>query len=227
MINQKKNTKNTPKVAIHNPLRIMLLTMLWMFLSAVPVFSQTGGEKTITVSGSILDANNDEPITGATVKVENGTTGTISDINGNFSLKVPENSVLRISFVGYVTQKVKATSIPLTLKMQEDAAKLDEVVVVGYGQVKRANLTGAVSSIAMKEVQDFPAPNLSTVLEGRMPGVHVNEPTGNVIGDSKLTVRINGSFATSGEPLYVIDGFIRDNAAFHCLDPSEIKCNYV
>lgn len=201
-------------------LRIFTPLVIIFLLNTSTVFAQ--GEQTITVSGNIKDVSN-EPIIGASIKVENSTTGTITDFNGNFTLKAPANANLLISYVGYASQKSKVSSTPISIILQEDAAKLDEVVVIGYGQVKRANLTGAVSSIAMKEVQDFPAPNLATVLSGRMPGVHISEPTGNVIGSASITVRINGSFATTGYPLYVIDGFIRDVDAFNRLDPSEVE----
>ena len=222
MINKTTNIKICTSAKLFSMTRIVAILLVLIFAKTISVSAQENAIKTITVTGNIKDPNN-EPVIGATVKIENGTTGTVSDINGNFSLKAPINSNLLISYVGYTSQKVKATTIPISISLQEDAAKLDEVVVVGYGQVKRANLTGAVSSLAMKEVADIPAPNLASVIAGTMPGVHVSEPTGNPLGNSTISIRINGSFASTGDPLYVIDGFIRDVDAFNRIDPSEIE----
>ena len=98
---------------------------------------------------------------------------------------------------------------------------MDEVVVVGYGTVKRANLTGAVSSVKMDDLKDIPATNLSAVLMGTMPGVSVSESTGNPLANASIKIRTSGSW-NSEPPLYVIDGFIRDDTYFNMLDPSEI-----
>ena len=108
----------------------------------------------ITAKGTIVEPNG-EPVIGASVKVEGGTTGTITDLDGNFSLSVPANAKLVISFVGYQTQVVHVKSgAHLNIVLQEDSKVLDEVVVVGYGTVKRANLTGAVASVKMNELDD-------------------------------------------------------------------------
>lgn len=190
MIHKTTNIKVYANTGLLNLFRVIAVLLVILCVSGVTVSAQENGVKTITVSGNIKDPNN-EPVIGATVKIENGTTGTVSDINGNFTLKAPANSNLLISYVGYAQQKVKAVTSLISIILEEDAAKLDEVVVVGYGQVKRANLTGAVSSLAMKEVADIPAPNLASVLSGKMPGVHVNEATGNPLGVSTINIRIN------------------------------------
>ena len=203
--------------------RISALLILFgsFLLSPSVAMAQGNGEQIKTVKGKVVDDKND-PVIGASILVEGTKTGTVTDISGSFSLKTSTNGTLKVSYIGYMPQKVKITDSFMRIVMQEDAARLDEVVVVGYGQVKRANLTGAVSSINMKEVADFPSANLASVLSGTMPGVHVSEPTGNPIGSATISVRINGTFSTTAEPLYVIDGFIRDVDAFNRLDASEI-----
>lgn len=175
----------------------------------------------ITAKGTVVEPNG-EPIIGASVKVEGSSTGTITDFDGNFSLAVPTNAKLIISYVGYQTQVFHVKSgAPIRIVLQEDSKVLDEVVVVGYGAVKRANLTGAVASVKMDELKDIPATNMTSLLMGTMPGVTVGESTGNPIADASIKIRTNGSW-NAEDPLYVIDGFIRDAAAFNLLDASEI-----
>lgn len=201
------------------------LCALVIFLSQLFLFSYQlnaqNQNSVITIKGKVLDEKK-EPVIGATILVEGTSNGTVTDIDGNFNLKGASNATLIISYVGYATQKVKAQP-SLVVTLSEEGEKLEEVVVVGYGTVKRANLTGAVTNINAKDVQDIAAPNLASVLSGTMPGVQVNEATGNPIGVSSISVRINGSFSSTAEPLYVIDGFIRDVYAFNLLDASEIE----
>ncbi|ODT57431.1 MAG: SusC/RagA family TonB-linked outer membrane protein [Paludibacter sp. 47-17] len=189
-----------------------------MLLLTLPLTAQN---QQITVKAKVVDEKS-EPVIGATVKVEGTTAGTVTDLSGSFQIKAASNQTVSISYIGYVTQKFRAGQVPVVITLQEETEKLDELVVVGYGAVKRANLTGAVANIDMKEVADIPAPNLASVLMGTMPGVKVGEATGNVVGNSTIQIRINGSW-NSEEPLFVIDGFIRDLNAFNMLDPSEIE----
>lgn len=196
---------------------IVLITVSVVF--PLPANGQTSNQQ-LTVKSKVLDEKG-IPVIGATVLVEGTTTGTVTDIDGNFSLKASANSIVSISYIGYKTVKFKANTTPSIVRLSEDSEKLEEVVVVGYGTVKRANLTGAVSNINMKEVADIPSPNLASVLMGTMAGVNVSEATGNPIGNATIQIRVNGSW--NGEnPLYVIDGFIRDVDAFNLLDASEI-----
>jgi TonB-linked SusC/RagA family outer membrane protein len=196
---------------------LLLFSVVWMG----QVFSQTDNQP-ITIKGTVLDEKN-EPIIGASI-IEMGTTnGVITDFDGAFTLKTKMNATISVSYVGYVTQRIKVTTPQYKIVLKEDISQLDEIVAVGYAKVKRANVAGSVTNMNAKEVIDIPAPNLASVLAGKMAGVHVNEPTGNPLGVSTVTVRINGTFSTTDEPLYVIDGFIRDVSAFNKLDPSEIE----
>jgi len=219
MNHEKNPTRNGVTFHFRNSIYSTVILLFCLFLNSATLLAQSGQQ--ITVKGRVLEASK-TPIIGAAIRVDGTNIGTISDIDGKFSLKVSSNSTITISYIGYSSQKVKATDQFLSIIMQEDAAKLDEVVVVGYGSVKRANLTGAVSSVSMKDVADMPAPNLASVLMGTMPGVTVGEVTGNPIGNATVKIRINGSW-NAEEPLYVIDGFIRDADAFNLLDASEVE----
>jgi len=200
---------------------VLLAVLCSTFFQTSGVIAQTKTDQ-LTVKGKVVDEKN-EPIIGASIIVTGTTNGTVTDIDGNFSLKVTENSTISVSYIGYTTQKIKVTTNQLHIVLKEENAKLNEVVVVGYGTVKRANLTGSVANISARDVQDIATPNLASALSGTMPGVQVNEPTGNPIGSASISIRINGSFSTTSEPLYVIDGFIRDVEAFNMLDASQIE----
>lgn len=178
--------------------------------------------KSISLKSKIVDTKG-EPVVGATVVIDGTTTGTVTDFDGNFAIEAPAKSSMTISFIGFESLKLSATEIQSksTITLGESTKSLDEVLVVGYGQVKRANLAGSVTNLEMKELEDIPAPNLSSALMGTMPGVYVSEATGNPIADATIKVRINGSW-NGGDPLYVIDGFVRDASTFNMLDPTEI-----
>lgn len=224
-----KRSKNRfmQDIGLCKPLCAAMILCSWLILS--PTTAKAADDVAITqavdqqstVKGTVVDING-EPVIGASVKVDGGTTGTITDLDGNFSLLMPAGAKLVISFVGYQTQVITVKpGTPLKVVLKEDAELLDEVVVVGYGTVKRANLTGAVSSVKMDDLKDIPATNLSAVLMGTMPGVSVSESTGNPLANASIKIRTSGSW-NSEPPLYVIDGFIRDDTYFNMLDPSEI-----
>lgn len=115
-----------------------------------------------------------EPVIGASVIEGKSTNGTITDIDGNFSLSVSANSTLTVSFVGYKTQTIsvnRKTSLKVTL--QEDTEVLDEVVVIGYGTMKKSDLTGAVSSVGVKDIKDSPVANIGQAMQGKVSGVQI------------------------------------------------------
>lgn len=224
-MDHKKNQKrNNLLFHFQGSVKAIVFLMVCMFIGQNKLYAQDNmktTEQQITVKGYVIDETN-YPVIGASISVIGMKNKTITDVNGNFTITCTSNSSINVSYIGYVTQQFKATDDLMHIKLKEDAAKLDEVVVVGYGQVKRSNLTGAVTSVSMKDLADYPSANLASVLNGVMPGVHVSEPTGNPVGGASISVRINASW-TGGDPLYVIDGFIRDVDAFNRLDPSEVE----
>ena len=175
-----------------------------------------------TVNGVVLDQAG-EPVIGATVKVKGGTAGTMTDVNGAFSLKVPANSTLEVTFIGYVSQilKVTPTNTHFDIVMTEDAHNLDEVVVVGYGQQKKVNLSGSVSSINVSELAESrPVNNVSQALAGLASGVSVVSAN-NQPGNDNATINIRGvGTLNTSTPLVIIDGV---EAGINTVNPQDIE----
>lgn len=162
------------------------------------------------VTGVVSDTNG-EPIIGASV-VEKGTSnGTITDLDGKFTIEVNAGATLNISYIGYKNQEVKVDRNGLSLKLtlKEDTETLDEVVVVGYGTVRKADLAGSVAVMDNKSFKDQPVTRISEALQGRVSGVQV-ENSGVPGGDIRIRVRGANSVNLSNEPLYVVDGIVRE-----------------
>lgn len=182
-----------------------------MLLSVTSVYAQ---EKSI--SGTVKDESG-EAIIGANVKLVGGSTGSITDFNGNFKLNVPAKGTLEISFIGYVTKKVVITNASTyDIVLKEDSKTLDEVVVVGYGTQKKATLTGAVSAIGSDELIATKNQNAQNMLTGKVPGVRVIQRTSEP-GEFNNQFDIRGF----GSPLIVIDGVPRSD--MERMDPNEIE----
>lgn len=189
-------------------------------------------QNTRTVTGTVMD-DLGEPIIGAAVKVVDSPVGTVTDIDGKFSLFVKEGSKLTISFIGYIPQTITNLNNPKIVLM-EDVAKLDEVVVVGYGTQKMKNVTGAIETLSTDEIKDLSVGSLGDALSGMMSGLHVSSGGGRPGSTPSLQIRqssINTSVtptSTRGgdadpSPLYVIDDFISTEEAFNNLDVSEVE----
>ena len=181
--------------------RICLL--LLMFCSFTVAFAQ------IAISGKVMDESK-EPIIGANVKVKGGTTGTITDMDGQFKLAVPKQStVLVISFIGYATQEVTVgTQRVLNVTLKEDGVALDEVVAVGYATVKKSDLTGSVAKVDMGDLTKTQVLSIDQALGGRVAGVQVVSSDGQPGAEANIVIRGSNTISDSGDgaPLYVIDG---------------------
>lgn len=171
-----------------------------------------------TITGTVVDVNG-EPIIGANVKGLGSTTGTITDFNGAFSLQIDSKTVLEISFIGYITQKVTVNSsnkVKVTLK--EDAKVLDEVVITGFGMSqKKATLTGAVSSVKSSDIERSSSATASGALVGKIAGLNSRQTDGRPGASTELQIRNMGS------PLFVIDGMQSDGGQFNNLDFNDIE----
>ncbi|NJK96914.1 MAG: TonB-dependent receptor plug domain-containing protein [Bacteroidales bacterium] len=161
------------------------------------------------VTGTVTDGATGEPIVGANIIIEGTTMGTVTDINGKFNLDIPKSgSVLVISFLGYVTEHlVVDNQSSVEIKLVPDVQNLDEVIVIGYGTVKKSDLTGSVSAIKSEEFKKLPMTSLDQGIQGRAAGVQVTNTSGAPGGQVSIRVRGGNSLSSSNEPLYVIDGF--------------------
>lgn len=222
-----------------------LLSILFVFLLPSHLFSQaasmpmeapTEGEPVTevqedetdeggnrTIKGIIYDEQG-ETIIGASVLIKGEeTTGTTSDMDGKFTLSVPQGSTLVISYIGYHPQEIKIrkrTALHVILK--EDNQLLEEVVVVGYGTVKKSDLTGSVSGVSTRQFKNQPVKRVENILQGRTPGVEVTATSGVPGAGMKVRVRGTTSINKSSDPLYVIDGII-SSSGLDGINPSDIQ----
>ena len=175
----------------------------------------------LKVSGVVTDEAG-EPLIGVSVLVKGTTLGNITDLNGRFSLDVPEGSILEISYIGYKTQSIKAQREPMNIVLKEDAQKLDEVVVVGFGTQKKVNLTGSVSAVTGDDISKRPVANAAILLQGQIPGLRVNQGLGQPGGEgTSFRIRGQGTFSSAGsDPLILINGV---PGSMTNLDPSVIE----
>ena len=172
-----------------------------------------------TVEGLVLDVHGD-PIVGANVMVKGTTNGTITDVEGKFRLNNINSGVLIVSFIGYQTQEVvvKGNEKSLRIVLKDDTELLDEVVVMAYNSTVKRKLTNAVTSVDTKQISDLAAySSVSQALQGRTPGVYINNTTGMPGSTPSLKIRGND------EPLYVIDGIVQDAETFNRLNSQDIE----
>ena len=182
----------------------------------------TEGDAGKTIKGVINDEQG-ETIIGASVIVKGEDTGTTSDMDGRFSLEAPEGAILVISYIGYHTQEVKVRKRSLLhIVLKEDNQLLDEVVVVGYGTVKKSDLTGSVSGVSNRQYKNQPVQRVENILQGRTPGVEVTATSGMPGASMKVRVRGTTSINKSSDPLYVIDGII-SSSGLDGINPSDIQ----
>jgi len=193
-----------------NCLRPSKLLLLFMLLGcSLLAFAQ---DKSVT--GRVTDLKTGNPMGNVSVRVKNGTQTTRTDSSGLFTINVPsEESILSFSHVGYSIYETKAGSGSLSIAMNSTESQMDDVIVVGYGTKKRANVLGSVGSMNPKEIEDIPFTNLSTGLVNKVPGVSVNQTSGKPGATTNLRIRNPTTFGNSGsvEPLYVIDGIAYNN----------------
>lgn len=178
------------------------------------------------ITGLVKDAKG-EPLIGVTIAQKgNSTNGTMSDIDGKFAINASVGDVLIASYLGMKKVEVEITNNqPLTIVMEdENDHLLDEIVVIGYGAVKRSNLSGAVSTVSSKDMQKLPAANLSQALQGNVPGMHTQQSDRNPGAAVSMTIRGGNSFAGSSTPLYIVDGSpVASNGAMSAINPDDIE----
>lgn len=185
---------------------------LSLFLMGIVLFS-LGQDRIIT--GTVISSDTRETLPGTSVVANGTTTGTVTDIDGKYSVPVPPNTtVLVFSFIGYLTQEVEiGDRAVIDVVLVPDQVALDEIVVIGYGTVRKSDLTGAVSSVKAKDLVKITSLNPEQSLQGRVTGVQVSSTTGAPGATPTVRVRGVGTFNNSS-PIYVVDGVILDNISF-------------
>lgn len=185
----------------------------------------TGAVAQSLVRGKVIDDTGLEVI-GASILVKGTTQGTITDMDGMFSLSVPDkNAVLQVSYIGYQTLEVKVdVTKPMSIVLKEDSEMLEEVVVVGYQEVKKKDLTGSVAKVDMDNLLNTPVGSFDQTLGGRVAGVNVSSGEGQPGGTMNIVIRGNNSLTQDNSPLYVIDGFpVEDASLASTINPSDIE----
>ncbi|MDY5320785.1 MAG: TonB-dependent receptor [Prevotella sp.] len=173
----------------------------------------------VIVSGTVKDATG-EPIIGASVVQKGTSNGTITDLDGHFSFKASQNSPLVISYLGYDSQEVKAGS-NLVVELKENSKELNEVVVTGYTTQRKADLTGSVAVVSTKDLKTSPDPDPMRALQGKVPGMTITS-NGSPIGTGTVRIRGIGSFNSSQDPLFIVDG-VPTNMALNSLNMNDIE----
>lgn len=183
----------------------------------------------MTAQGTVIDAANDEPIIGASILEVGTTNGTITDFDGNFTLNVQAGAKLSISYMGYKTQELDAAT-NMMVKMSEDSELLEEVVVVGYGVVRKNDATGSVTAIKPDEMNKGMQTTATDMLSGKIAGVSVTNGGGTPGGGATIRIRGGSSLNASNDPLIVIDGLAMDNggipgaaSGLSMVNPSDIE----
>lgn len=193
------------KINLHKWSKRGYFTLLALLIS-IAAFTQE-----ITVRGIVLDET-DTPLIGATVQVKNVTRGVVTDINGKFSIKAGSNAILVISYLGYKNQEIQVKGRKdFNIKLVPDNEMLDEVVVVGYGSMKRSDLTGSISSVAAKSIEGFKTSSVMEALGGQIAGVQITQSDGTPGSGFDIKIRGVGSLNEDSAPLYIVDGFEMSN----------------
>jgi TonB-linked SusC/RagA family outer membrane protein len=205
LLNTNNNCYTMKKTSIKNVTgKAIMLALAFLVFLHLPGFSQTG-----TITGKVVAGQGDSTIAGVTVRVKGTSTGTSTAADGSFSIKAAPNAVLIFSGVGFATQEVPVNNrTSLSVRLSSDAQALQGVVVIGYGSVKRKDVTGSIASVSAEQIAKVPITSLEQSLQGRAAGVQVMSNDGSPGANTTVLIRGVGSLASGGNaPLYVVDGY--------------------
>ncbi|MCU4157751.1 TonB-dependent receptor [Carboxylicivirga sp. A043] len=226
-----RNRKNLDCIGLM-PIKVLLLALFFLGATAIDASSaknKSGGvsQQVTRITGVIVDKTN-APLPGVSIIIKGTATGTITDINGNYSLDVPNQGTIIVSYIGFETQEIVISGgvSVYDIVMLENTEDLDEVVVIGYGTQKKETVTGAMSTVSSKEIVAQPVSTVTQALAGRLPGLITNQAGGRP-GKDAPTIKIRGigtlDAGAGSNPLILIDGIERDQLALNYLDPNEIE----
>jgi len=183
------------------------------------------------ITGVVLDDSKGELVLGASVKAVESKQNTMTDMNGEFTINAKKGEILEISYIGYITQKIKVTGNKMTIRLKGDVKSLDEVVVIGYGTVRKKDVTGSISSIKGAEIRKTSPTTIDQALQGKVAGVVVQQISGQPGGGVSIQIHGISSISGTNSPLYVIDGVIipptsdpgNGSNPLNAINPSEIE----
>lgn len=192
-------------------------------LGVLLAFSITATAQPVTVRGKIIEAGTNEPLPGVNVVVKGTTTGTITDFNGNYTLTVPSaSSTLVFSFIGFTSQEmVVGNRSEINISLQPETIGIDEVVAIGYGTVRKRDITGSVASVSGDAIQAIPVATAAEALTGKLPGVQISATEGSPDAEIMIRVRGGGSITGDNTPLLIVDGFPVESISM--IAPSDIE----
>jgi len=160
------------------------------------------------INGKVTDPADGGALPGVSVKIKNTQTGTVTGQNGTFSLEAAKGAILIFSYIGYNSKEVTITSAdPINVSLSAQSGDLDEVVVIGYGNRQKKDLTGSVGTVSAAQIKDLPVSSIDQKLVGQIPGVQISSPTGAPGGGPSIKIRGSGSIGAGDNPLFVVDGF--------------------
>ncbi len=197
-----------------NAMRKQFFCLLSFSLLALSVAAQ------VTVKGVVMAQGEADPVIGANVVIKGTTVGTITDLDGAFSLEAQPDQTITISFIGYASQEYKANKVPAKITLVPDNVMLEEVVAVGYGTMRKSDLTGAVSSVRAEDLQKTPLATVDQALQGKAAGVTVNANSGQPGAPAEIRIRGIGTVKSDASPIYVVDGVVLKDISF--LSPTDI-----
>ena len=197
---------------------ICCFCFLLVFITNIPIYGQNNS---INITGTVSDAATGETLIGVSIYPKNEPTrGTLTDVDGQYSITVTQGTTLVVSYLGYVQTEIIANSATMNISLKEQTTALDEVVVIGYGTVKRKDVTTAVSTVSTADIDQRPIVSAAQAIQGRAAGVSVIQPNGAPGGETSIRIRGTTSYNGSNDPLYVVDGVPVDNINF--LAPNDI-----
>jgi TonB-linked SusC/RagA family outer membrane protein len=206
----------------HNFKKMIINRFMVLFIIGLSCIQSTYAQQIIS-KGTVVDKSG-EPIIGASIKEQGTSKGTITDSNGKFSLAVSKNNQLVIGYVGMNQKIVKVTNMePLYIQLDASEQSLEEIVVIGYGQSTKRDLTGSMSKVDLNTITKTPMPSITDALGGRIAGVSVTSPDGQPGATANIVIRGSNSLTGDNSPLYVIDGFPLENAQLNSTPPEDIE----
>ena len=187
--------------------RLGLIALMLFFVGSLSAQS---------LKGNVKDSTG-EPIIGATIQEKGAKNMAVTDLDGNFSIKLSGGKQITVSYIGMKTATVNVGGkSSVNIVMEDEATTLNDVVVIGYGTVKKKDLTGSVTSVSAKDLANIPVSTASEAIQGKMAGVTVTTTEGSPDADVKIRVRGGGSLSQDNSPLYIVDGFPCQLNQRHC-----------